>query len=134
MHDLRRYIEEHVSQLCGATADDAWHSLVEAGPDALPLLMELFRRSNEPDVRAALIGVISESRSAQGVPFLAASLRDRDARVWRAALDGLVTAAGPAALNALRAAKIGAPSELVPWIDEAISQIGDSEVNRRVDR
>ncbi len=89
--------------------------------------MESFHRSNETYVRAALIGVISELRSAQGVPFLAALLRDRDAKVWRAALDGLVTAASPTALNALCAAKIDAPSELVEWIDEAMNQIEDSQ-------
>jgi HEAT repeat protein len=127
MHDLRRYVQERVSQLSGSKADDAWHSLVEAGPDALPLLIESFHRSNESGVRAALIAVISELRSAQGVPFLAALLRDRDAKVRRAALDGLVTAASPTALNALRAAKIAATSELAEWIDEAISQIEDSQ-------
>ena len=117
MHDLRRYVQEHVSQLSGAKADDARHSLVEVGPDALPLLMESFNGLNESGVRAALIGVISELRSAQAVPFLAALLRDRDAQVWKAALDGLVTAASPTALNALRAAKIDATSELVGGMD-----------------
>jgi hypothetical protein len=51
-------------------ADDAWHSLVEGGPAALPEVVRAFGAASDPSVRAYLVQVISEYRSSECVPFL----------------------------------------------------------------
>jgi hypothetical protein len=126
MRDLREYIDDYVSQLSGSTADDAWHSLVEAGSAALPHVVRAFVAATDANVRLALVQVVSEWRSVEGVPFLAAQLRNSDAAIWKAALDGMVTA-GPAALEALHFASGRSTLEQREWIDEAIEQILDSQ-------
>jgi HEAT repeat protein len=123
MANLPEYVEHYVSQLSGPNAEDACHSLVEAGPGALPHVVEAFDGATDPNVRSALVAVISEYRSAEGVPFLTALLRDRDAGYWKAALDGLVMVGGPAALEALASTRGRSTAEQREWIDEAIGQI-----------
>lgn len=126
MHDHRQYVDEYVSQLSGARADDAWHSLVEAGPAAMPQLIAAYTRADEPHVKVALVSVISEWRNADAVPFLAAQLQDTNPEIWKAALDGLVTVGGPTVVDALRAARAQSPPARMAWIDEAIEQVADS--------
>ena len=127
MQDLREYIDDYVSQLSGPTADDAWHGLVEAGSAALQHVVRAFAAATDANVRLALVQVVSEWRSVEGVPFLAAQLRDSDAAIWKAALDGMVTAGGPAALEALHFASGRSTPEQREWIDEAIEQILDPQ-------
>ncbi len=106
MRDLREYVADYVLELSGPNSENAWHSLVEAGPAALPHLIQAFERTGDRDLRATLIEVVAEWRSAEGVPFLAALLRDSNAEIWKRALDGLVAAGSAAALKALYSAKV----------------------------
>jgi len=127
MRNLQEYVDDYVPQLSGPKADDAWHSLVEAGPAALPYVVKAFDAARDPDVRISLVHVISEYRSAEAVPFFEALLRDRDAEIWKAALDGLVMVGDRAALDALDVARPNATAEKLQWIDEAVGQIREAQ-------
>jgi hypothetical protein len=104
-------------------ADDAWHSLVEAGPTALPEVVRAFGAASDPSVKVYLLQIISEYRSSECIPFLEALLRNPDGDFWKQALDGLVMIGGKAVLEALTVTKVTMTSEKQEWIDEAIAQI-----------
>jgi hypothetical protein len=130
MRDPEEYVQHYVPELSGPKAEDAWHALVEAGPTALQYVVNAFEAATDAHVRVSLVQVIAEYRSAEGVPFLEALLRNSEPETWKAALDGLVMCGGEAALAALRAAKAIATSEKREWIDEAIGQIMDRRSHR----
>jgi len=126
MFNLEDYVSHYVAQLAGPNHENAWHSLVEVGSTALPLVVEALGAASDPRVRFSLVTVISEYRSAEAVPVLGRLLRDRNAGIWKAALDGLVTAGGQAALDALASAKADAGPQQREWIDEAVGQITEA--------
>jgi HEAT repeat protein len=123
MRQLGDYVRDYVGQLAGPRADDAWHSLVEAGPSGLPYVVEAFRATPDTGIRVSLIEVVGQYRSSEAVPFLAGLLYDRDPEIWKAALDSLVTIGGPAVRDALAAAEMAATEERRAWIAEAIQQV-----------
>src|SRR3954447_19411695 len=86
-------------------ADNAFHGLLEIDRDILPELMEVFRSERDIRVRELLVEVIWEYRERSVIPFLGEALSDIEPRIWRQALNGLVTLASPAALDVLRAAR-----------------------------
>jgi hypothetical protein len=118
---LRAYVDYYVSRLSGPMADDAWHSLVEAGPTALPEVVRAFGAAGAPSVKAYLVQIISEYRSSECIPFLEELLRNPDGDLWRRALDGLVMIGGKSALDALTIAKVSITT-------------GETGVDRRSDR
>jgi hypothetical protein len=123
MQDLHGYVEHYVAKLSGPHAETAWHSLVEAGPPALPHVVRALDVASDLQVRVRLIQVIAQYRSQEAVPLLTGMLQDRKADIWKAALDGLVMVGGRLALDSLDAAKPTAGPEQREWIDEAIEQI-----------
>ena len=128
MDDLRDAVRSYASELAGSRADDAWHAHLELGPAALPLVWDAIRSAHQGEVKVRLAEVIAESRSVEALPFLGELLNDRDAEMWKVALDGLVTLGGePAArmgaLEVLAAAREIAPVDKREWIEEAIEQI-----------
>jgi len=86
-------------------ADNAFHGLLEIDPDILPELIAVFRTEQDTGVREFLVEVIWEYREHSVIPFLAEALQDTEPRIWRQALNGLVTLVSPAALEVLRAAR-----------------------------
>ncbi len=128
MDDLRDAVRFYASELAGSRADDAWHALLELGPAALSLVSDAIRSAHQGEVKVRLAEVLAESRSVEALPFLAELLNDRDAEMWKVALDGLVTLGGePAArmgaLEVLAAARETVAVDKREWIDEAIEQI-----------
>ena len=123
MPNLQEYVAAYVAQLTGPNGESAWHSLVEAGPSALPHLAAALSAADQPRVKASLVRVISEYRAAESVPLLTDLLSDRDAETWKAALDGLVMVGGEEALGALEFAKATAAPDRREWIDEGMRQI-----------
>ena len=123
MQDLQEHVDHYVAQLSGPNAFNAFHSLVQAGPAVLPVVVEAFNACSDPHVKLSLVQLVSEYRSAEAVPFLQIVLKERNALIWRASLDGLVILGNAAALEALRAAKSTARSEQRSWIQDAIDQI-----------
>ena len=127
MRNLKEYVAVSVSQLSGPTADDAWHSLVEAGPAALPYVVEAFSAAGDRAVKVALVQVVCEYRLADAIPFFRGLLRDDDSEIWKVALDGLVVLGGVAALDVLTNARGIATVEKREWIDEAVGQISEAQ-------
>ena len=123
MQDLQEHVDHYVAQLSGPNAFNALHSLVQAGPAVLPVVVEAFKACNDPHVKLSLVQLVSEYRAAEAAPFLGVALQERNALIWRAALDGLVILGNAAALEALRAAKSTARNEQRSWIQDAIDQI-----------
>ena len=123
MQDLQEHVDHYVAQLSGPNAFNALHSLIQAGPAVLPVIVEAFNACTDPHVKLSLVQLVSEYRSAEAVPFLQVALQERNVHIWRAALDGLVILGNGAALEALRAAKSTARSEQRAWIQDAMDQI-----------
>ena len=67
---LRAYVDYYVSRLSGPMADDAWHSLVEAGPTALPEVVRAFGAAGAPSVKAYLVQIIPSIDHRNAFPFL----------------------------------------------------------------
>lgn len=101
--------------------------------DLDPQILQQYAISEQnEDVRADLVEIIWQDRRPESVPFLARMLNDPSKKVWKVALDGLVTLGLPvvrgrlgtdAALVALKAARAGASAKQLEYIDEAIDQI-----------
>jgi hypothetical protein len=125
MQDLQEFVDHYVAELSGPNAFNAWHSLIEAGPSALPLVVEAFQAATDVQVKLSLVKLVSEYRSEYAVPFLSSCLADRRTDIWKAALDGLVILGGAPAMEVLREARSTAAREQRYWLDEAMQQIID---------
>lgn len=130
MHPLREMVIHYLTVLDGAdgqAADDAWHSLRELGPVALPLLHEEYYSIDDFVKRIAIIQIVSQWRTQESLRFLAACLRDPHPDVWKAALDGVVSIGGPGAHSELQVWRISLPPDQQERCDEAIAQIGEDD-------
>jgi hypothetical protein len=107
----------------------AFHGLVEMDDEILPHLMAAFRVETDSRTREFLVNVVWEHRRQSVIPFLGEALFDLEPRVWRQALDGLVTLASPASLDTLRSARTRQfpqrrkTKEFRCWLEEAIGQV-----------
>jgi HEAT repeat protein len=105
MSDFNNSVASLVAQL-GTPADvDAFHELIEFGPQVISILVSTFRNEHRPTIRTRLVEVISQFRDPNAVEFLELALDDPDATTWKAALDGLVSLGGPAGFDALHRAR-----------------------------
>src|SRR4030095_13262748 len=123
MNTLQEYVEQCVAELSGPNAFRARHSLVEAGPAALPLVIEAFFAIEDPHVKLSLVQLIAEYRSNDAVPFLQESLQNSSTAIWQAGLEGLVILGTPEALHALHVSRAAATDLQRRLFDEAIQQI-----------
>jgi hypothetical protein len=102
----------------------AFSGLLEMGDEILPDLMTLFGKERDPDFRAFLVKIIWEHRQSSAIPFLGIAMRDAEPKVWKEALDGLVTLASQPAIDVLRSERNQQKEDkILQWIDEAIEQI-----------
>ena len=125
LKNLGEYVTYYLDRLEGSEAESAFHSLIEAPREALPLLVEAYHQESCSSKQAAVVEVVCQFRDANTIPFLAAALHDGSDEIWKQALDGLVTMGGDPALEALRNEKnsLSATCEKAGGIDEAIEQI-----------
>lgn len=123
MNNLQEYVDQCVAELSGPNAFRARHSLAEAGPAALPLVIDAFNATSDQNIRLSLVQLISEYRSSDALPFLQDALRDTNVSIWKAALDGFVILGTPEALHALHTARASATEMQRLWFDEALAQI-----------
>lgn len=121
-------VEQYLAQLGTAGWEDAYHSLIERGPDLLDELEPAFRRCSDPILRAAIVEIASSHGTDLALPILQEALTDERRPVWSAALDGLVAIAGPAALKILECARRAAghrrdAAVFAESVDEALDQV-----------
>jgi HEAT repeat protein len=121
--DIAERVEQHVRELAGSHSDEAWHSLVEIGPAALPYVVQAFKAAGDWSVAVSLIRIINEYRTQAALPFLVNLLADDDSHVWKAALDGIVTIGGSVAAEHLQQIRKTLASDKQRWIEEAVQQI-----------
>jgi len=67
--------------------ENAWFSLVELEPEALPELMAAYKAAIKAELRAFLLHVIWQHRQPSVIPFLGEALREGGKLVWRQAMD-----------------------------------------------
>lgn len=107
---------------------NAYHSLIELGPQILAGLSRRFTASHDSAFRAALVELAHQVHSSDALPLFDRALQDESQEVWKEALDGLVALASlPSILLlevALRRPPPGRTSEAEwrSWIREALQQ------------
>jgi HEAT repeat protein len=121
-------IEHYLREWDSSEWAAAFHSLIELGPEVLPELQTRFAGSRDAAFRAALVELARYLHSADALPMFGRALHDPEPNVWRAALDGLVDLASPAAAALLEEALRSAPpgrtrvSDWTSWLEEALRQ------------
>ena len=131
MEDLKSFVLYNLQRLKEAEYDDAYHSLIEADPAVIPLLIDAFRVEPHAATRATLVEIICQQRAAETIHFLSEALDDNHPEVWKSALGGFVALGSPAAIQVLESVRqrfragSQAKSYRIAWIDEAIKQIRD---------
>jgi hypothetical protein len=121
-------IDYYLEMFRRGDTDEAFHGLLEIDRDILPELMVVFQTERDIGVRELLVEVIWDYRERSVIPFLGEALSDSEPRIWRQALNGLVTLASPAALDVLRTKRIRQfptqreTDEFRRWLEEAIEQ------------
>ncbi|MEN6372840.1 MAG: HEAT repeat domain-containing protein [Armatimonadota bacterium] len=123
------YLEHYLRELREGDAENAYHSLVEAGPAVLPELIEAFNTESCPNMRATLVKVVWQFGLPETIPFLSQALADNDPQVWKSVLDGLVSMPCNEALAALEKARDRQFDKekdgqiFKEWVEEALGQI-----------
>jgi HEAT repeat protein len=124
-----KFVEFYLEKLRRGEFEMAFHGLTEGGRPVIPHLIKAFRNERSPDIRAELVNIVWNHRQPETVNFLAEALNDLDQKVWKSALDGLVTIASSAALQILQTASNKEfpnerqTEEFRKWLNEAITQI-----------
>jgi hypothetical protein len=122
MNEHDDFFRHYLNELAGSHPEDAWHSLVEYGPEVLPDVRAACERTQDVGVRCLLMGIMAELRDEYSIELLATSLGDSNAHAWKAALDAIVAIGGSRAIAALQDAKVSARPEQLEWIEEALVQ------------
>ncbi len=130
-HELAERLEELLEALHGPESEGAACALRSYGAAAIPVLEEHFRCESRGRRRQAILHTLCELRDPRAFPTLADALRDPNERVWKEALDGLVTLAGPRARRILEDARASLPGDRKSatkreWIEEAIEQVREA--------
>jgi hypothetical protein len=107
--------------------DDAWFDLVVSGEAALPDVVNAFHTTADLRVKLVLLTVVNEYKSSSALAFLASVLSSPDDKIWKTALDGLVSVGGQAALEVLEQALVLSDPAKREWVVEAISQVRAGE-------
>ncbi len=109
--ELERQASEYFAALHGPDSDNARHRLVELGRKIIPLVATRLQNERDFDMRATLVNIAWQAHPEGALPLLRDALDDPEPRVWKEALDGLVTAGGAVALEVLRKARIRADAD-----------------------
>jgi hypothetical protein len=103
----------------------------------LPELINAFHSEKDPNVRAFLVETLWQQRDKRAIPTLGAALKDSDDRVWKEALNGLVTLASPESVDTLRNARdrefpnVPECRAFLTWLEEAIAQAEELLTRKR---
>ena len=69
-----------------ATAQRAFHGLLEMENTVVPALIDGFHNEDDADTREFLVEVIWQHRQVSAIPFLSETLFDEDPAVWKTGL------------------------------------------------
>jgi len=107
-----------------AVDENAWHSVIEVGDDAIPFLDKKFDVGSISD-RKAIIKALGYMRSAKGFDLIRKALNDPSDDVWKQGLDAAVSMGGRDALELIRNAIERRRSDhvFVEWSNEAAHDI-----------
>lgn len=124
---LAATVEHYLAEWHGHSWAHAFHSLIQLGPAALPLLGEHFDEDRNAALRAEIVAIADQMRTPEALGLFERALRDTEAAVWKAALDALVALPTPAAIAILEHARRDAPEPRTPedygaWVAEALQQ------------
>lgn len=123
MSSFEEAITHYIARYRIGHAEDALHGLLELGRAVLPDLEGAYRSCRDPGLRTFLLEVIWQYRQESVIPLLGEALLDAHPGIWRKAMDGLVALGSPAAVAALRSARVHRDdAEFRRWLDEAIVQ------------
>lgn len=134
--DSEAYVADQLALFRAGQKDAAFFGLIER-PGLLPILTNAFRGEPDSDVRVFLIKVLWEHRDPALLPVLGEALTDRNADVWKEALNGLVTLASSASLSILNRALAepvldrSGQTKFASWVNEAIEQVNETIHNDR---
>ena len=124
---LNHMVEDYTELIARYIQIGAWNWLDELDVQALPILEQYAVSEQDEDVRAILVEAVWQYRRPESIPFLAQMLKDPSKKVWKAAIDGLVTFGTDDALLALKTAKARTSAKQLEYIDEAIDQLENPE-------
>ena len=135
MQELKEFVSCNVERLSSPEWGQAYHSLIEAEPAVIPLLIEAFRKAVSSGPRAAIVEVVWQFRRPEVIEFLAEALQEPEPLIWQQALDGLVTIGGAGALRVMQTVQgqldpaDSSSTQKLQWIDEAIGQLKEKETS-----
>ena len=72
-----------------ASDEDAFHSLIEYGPECAMWLYDEFKRSRSSKTRCKIVDVAKEIRSAAALDLLSHAVLDSERAVWLSAVEAL---------------------------------------------
>jgi HEAT repeat protein len=121
--DLQTKVACYVASLASADWENAWHSLLEVGPESLPYVRQAYNDAIDDRSRELLIQVLAEKRDKESLGLFRGALHSSSSAVWKAALDAIVSVDGPAAVEILRAIESSVSKDRRRWISEALRQI-----------
>jgi hypothetical protein len=128
LDSTNEYIEFYLQRLKAGDFETAFHALTEVCHSVVPRLIIAYQREDSASVRAELVTIIWSHRRPETSTFLGEALNDPSPKVWKNALDGLVTLRTTSALDILtKALDRQLPSkrqteEFRQWVREAIAQ------------
>jgi HEAT repeat protein len=126
--EIAGVVEHYLLEWGSSGWANAYHSLVELGPQILPQLMRHFAESRDVAFRAALVELAHQMRSVDALPLFDRALQDESPEVWKRALDALVALACPASILLLEEAMHRPPpgrttaADWRAWVQEALEQ------------
>ena len=127
-------VDYYLAELDAGQGDNAYHSLIEADPTIIPILIDRYEASDDIDTKRFIIRVVSEFRLVSPLGFLGVALRREEPQLWKAALDGLATAELLAGVNEMADVLASVTDRNKrSWIEEAItdtSEIISKEQNK----
>jgi HEAT repeat protein len=124
--NLDERLHYYIQQLRDGDGENAFHCLVEEGPDIIPWLMVyFFFKETDSQVRVTLVDIIRQHEKCSTIPFFAEALKDPNPIVWKAALDGLVSMPCDESVAALQTAldQPYSDKQFHEWVKEALEQV-----------
>jgi len=126
--DIEALVDHYLLEWDSRGWASAYHSLVELGPQVLPMLEQRFAGSRNTAFRVAIVELARQFHSPDSLSLFDTALHDQAPPVWKEALDGLVDLASPASVSSLERALHQAPpagtspADWVSWVGEALQQ------------